>query len=130
MLPKNDYFSKFATGPFVIPLLVALVGVAAFGLGRLSALDSSIEGLKIYAPEQAAGVGEARVLAAPVDAPKRPVQAPNQPKNFVASKNGTKYYAATCSGAARIKTENQVWFGSVEDATAAGYIPAANCAGI
>lgn len=127
MLPKSLNFSKFAASPWGAALAVVLVGVAAFGLGRLSVLHEQKGGVRIYAPQPAA-VGEARVLAMPTaEAPKRPVPLPNQPKNFVASKNGTKYYAAGCSGAGRIKQENQVWFGSIEDAEAAGYTLAANC---
>ena len=49
---------------------------------------------------------------------------------YVASKNGTKYYLATCSGAKRIKDENKIWFASVEDAKASGRTPASNCKGI
>lgn len=127
ILSKSPFLSKFATGPWAMPLIVVLVGVGAFGLGRLSLINSQKDSLKIYAPGPAA-VGEAaRVLAAPSGAPKRPAIDPNQPKNFVASKNGTKYYASGCPGASRIKAENQVWFGTVEDAEAAGYTLAANC---
>lgn len=49
---------------------------------------------------------------------------------YVASKNGTKYYLATCSGAKRIKDENKVWFATVEDAKASGRTPASNCPGL
>ncbi|MHB8860285.1 MAG: hypothetical protein ACYC48_00930 [Minisyncoccota bacterium] len=49
---------------------------------------------------------------------------------FVASKNGTKYYLPTCSGAGRISDANKVWFVSAADASKAGYEPAANCAGL
>ncbi len=49
---------------------------------------------------------------------------------YVASKNGTKYYLPSCSGANRIKEENKVYFDSVEEAQAAGLEPAANCPGL
>lgn len=49
---------------------------------------------------------------------------------YVASKNGTKYYLPSCSGAKRIKPENTVWFASAADAQAAGLTPAANCPGL
>ena len=128
MLPKSPLFSKFGGSTLYLGLVVVLVGVGGFGLGRLSALESQKQNLHIYAPQPAA-VGEAaRVLAVPSDAPVRPTPAPNQPKNFVASKNGTKYYTAGCPGAARIKAENQVWFSSQDNAEAAGYTLAANCA--
>lgn len=46
---------------------------------------------------------------------------------FVASKNGTKYYPSDCAGADRISDANKVWFASVAAAVSAGYAPAANC---
>lgn len=46
---------------------------------------------------------------------------------FVASKNGTKYYPSDCAGANRISDENKVWFASAAAAAEAGYAPAANC---
>lgn len=49
---------------------------------------------------------------------------------YVASKNGTKYYLPTCSGAKRISDKNKVWFDTAAAATAAGYGPAANCKGL
>lgn len=49
-------------------------------------------------------------------------------KPIVASKNGTKYYYAKCSGVGRIKEENKVWFSTASDAEKAGYELAKNCA--
>jgi len=49
---------------------------------------------------------------------------------YVASKNGSKYYLPTCSGVKRIKEENKVWFKSAEQARAEGYEPAVNCPGL
>lgn len=43
-------------------------------------------------------------------------------QNFVGSKNGTKFYLASCSWAKRIKEENKVWFGSKEDGEKVGKI--------
>jgi hypothetical protein len=53
-----------------------------------------------------------------------------QPGPYLASKNGTKYYLPTCSGAKRISETNKVWFPSAAAAAAAGYTPAANCPGL
>lgn len=50
--------------------------------------------------------------------------------SVVASKNGTKYYLPQCAGAERISEGNKVWFVSAAQALAAGYTPAANCAGL
>lgn len=48
-------------------------------------------------------------------------------KKFVASKNGTKYYSLGCSGASRIKPENQVWFKDREDAEKSGFTFSSTC---
>jgi len=46
---------------------------------------------------------------------------------YVASKNGTKYYTPGCAGASRIKDENKVFFKTAQEAEAAGYGIAAGC---
>jgi hypothetical protein len=46
---------------------------------------------------------------------------------FVGSKNSTKYHLPTCRFAKNIKPENQVCFGSVEEAKAKGYSPCGTC---
>ena len=57
--------------------------------------------------------GNSGQVAAAVDAPSGKV--------FVGSVNSDLYHHQSCSAAGRIKAENQVWFGSVEEARAAGY---------
>jgi micrococcal nuclease len=48
-------------------------------------------------------------------------------KKYVGSKNSTKYHLPSCSWAKEISTENQVWFYSVADAQAKGYVPCGVC---
>ena len=50
-----------------------------------------------------------------------------QNKNFIASKNGTKYYPARCKAATRIKQENALYFASATDAEKAGYALSSAC---
>lgn len=102
-------------------LLIVLVGVAAFGLGRASIEEGSIAmghspQIKETTAQPAATTTETDVAVAE--------------GQYVASKNGTKYHLPWCSGAQRMKEENKIWFSSKEDAEAAGYTPAANCKGI
>ena len=40
---------------------------------------------------------------------------------YVASKNGSKYYPVNCKSASRIKPENQIFFTTPSDAEQAGY---------
>jgi hypothetical protein len=50
--------------------------------------------------------------------------------NIVASKNGTRYYFLWCSGVSRIKSDNLVYFETVEEAQKTGLKPAQNCPGL
>ena len=53
--------------------------------------------------------------------------ASNAGEAYVASKNGKKYYPASCAGAANIKDENKVYFATDTAAQAAGYSLSATC---
>jgi len=47
---------------------------------------------------------------------------------LLGSKDSNKYHNKNCkTGAARIKPVNEIWFNSVAEAEAAGYIPCGNC---
>ena len=99
-------------------ILVLLVGVVSFGLGRLSV--TSVDVVESDKPEIA--FYEA-VESTGLDFSNTEITA----NTVVASKNGTKYHAATCPGASQIKEENKIYFNSPSLAKAAGYLPAANC---
>lgn len=121
MIPNNLGLSKLE--PYALPAIILLVGVGAFGLGRLSA--GEVASLRIVYPDAQAATPVASMAAVGATRP-----APSTEGEYVASKNGSKYYLATCSAANRIKQENRVFFVSVKDAEAAGYEPAANCPGL
>jgi len=111
MISKESLLRKLE--PLVVPAIIVLVGLTSFGLGRLSALEEQKGGL-IIRESQGAAVAEAS----------------QGPHNFVASRNGTRYYIPTCSGAQRIKEENKIWFASEAEARASGYTPASGCPGL
>ncbi len=100
-------------GEWGLILAVFLVGLTSFGLGRLSALI------------------EARP---PVSVRQAPAEV--EPKGmavgglYVAARSGSAYYFPWCSGAARIRPENRVWFDSETAARAASYKPAKGCDGL
>lgn len=48
-------------------------------------------------------------------------------KNFMASKNGSKYYPVGCKAGERIKLENRIFFANEEEARASGYTRTTNC---
>lgn len=102
-------------------LLILLVGVASFGLGRQSVGDK--EPLS-NAP------GEAAVAAHATTAAVSTSTSTTGEAQYVGSKNSDKYHLLWCSGAKRISEANKVFFKSKEEAEGAGYKPAANCPGL
>lgn len=102
-------------------LLILLVGICSFGLGRASSAsmtnDSPVVSIT-RVPE--------REVAIPISSNETKVS----PTLVVASKSGTKYHRPDCPGALQINPENLIEFASALEARAAGYTPAANCAGL
>lgn len=108
-------------------LLLILVSVASFGLGRQSITFVSQH-------SQPAGIVFSEdVVSAQVTIPISQDTSKNKAaleERVVASKSGTKYHLLSCPGASQIKESNKVYFDSFVDAKAAGYTPAANCLGL
>ena len=94
-------------------IIVFLVALASFGLGRLSALEDA---------RPLISIGEA-----PSEVRPRPMTVGGL---YVASRNGSAYYYPWCAGASRILPANQVWFQSETAAQRAGYAAAKNCKGL
>lgn len=112
---------------FIVAALI-LVGAFGFGLGRWSKLTGEHEPLKVEnVPAVSVTTNGGEVSAAQAGAQNPPAAGRG---NFVASKNGAKYYRPDCAGVKRIKEENKIWFDSAEEARARGYTPAANCPGL
>src|SRR3989344_2449987 len=132
MVPRERFSRKNLlrlADRLILPAIVVLVGIGSFGLGRLSGFEEKKGALIIHPP------GDIRAKAEPTPWVDTSVSssasntATDWPHNFLASKNGTKYYLPSCAGAKKIAVQNQVWFGSAEEAAAAGFEPAANCKG-
>ena len=128
--------------------VVMAVALAAFVGGRVSILEE--KGAQPHSPlaasaapaAQPKGLGQsaegegtkppssARHVAGsvpPARAVGKPPGNPANTRNFVASKNGTKYYPAGCSATNRIKEANRVWFATAKEAEAQGYEASARC---
>ena len=112
--------------------MIILVGISSFALGRISVeKESAVKpGVKMINP---IAIPASTLTAETINnnytvsnvIPHSAIKS-----QFVASKNGTKYYLPNCSGAKRIKPENLINFPSQEAAEAAGYGKAANCPGL
>lgn len=105
--------------PVFLVAIVVLTGTLGFGLGRLSKIEEGREPVKIV---NAAAVAETSSVKTSVAKPAT--------GQYVASKNGTRYYLLNCSGVKQIKEGNKVYFATKEAAEKAGLQPAVNCPGI
>ena len=94
-------------------MLIILVGFAAFGLGRLSALVEAQKSVQLS-----------------YDTSLATQQQVTLNDSVVASKNGAKYCFPWCGGVNRISQKNKITFKTVQDARNAGYLPARNCRGL
>ncbi len=130
MLQKLKSF--IANDHIFYSVLLVLIAVASFGLGRQSVtLDNKSEKPLISTSNLApAAVIEA---VSPASTTKTSIETESlltKPIAVVGSKNGTKYHLPDCSGAKRIKPENLISFETTAAAQAAGYSAAANCPGL
>lgn len=106
-------------------VLLVLVAVVSFGLGRQSVVNSELPA-KENRPivENQTSITQLKPL-------ERPEISESATKiTVMASKSGTKYHLPTCPGAKQIKETNIITFDSIAAAEAAGYTPAANCPGL
>lgn len=95
--------------------IIVVVGVSSFGLGRLS-LNNNFNNKKSNIVIEEGEIDK-------VNTTSRDSISTNklQEGRYVASKNGKMYYSVGCSGAKRIKPENEIWFNTKEEAEKAGY---------
>lgn len=122
----------------LIILIIILVGVASFLLGRLSKEGQNDQFKVIYPNGQAnviSGLNETQNglnLQKNANLSQNTVLDKNSdisiPKgNFFASKRGKKYYTLGCSAGKTIKDSNKVWFNTGEEAVLAGYELSSSC---
>jgi len=106
---------------FLYLIIIISVGISSFFLGRISS------GIK-------EGEREGELLISENDKGIQYIDSSNEistesqiEKRYVASKNGKMYYSLGCSGAKRIKPENEVWFSTKEEAEKSGYSLSSLC---
>lgn len=105
-----------------LSLVIMLIALFSFGIGRLSVTESR-EPIKIeYDPELVQG----ETLYSSTSQVDNKTQTSSK-GGVVASKNGSKYHYPHCSGAKQIKEENKIIFPNSAAAEASGYTLAANC---
>ncbi|MDQ3245121.1 MAG: hypothetical protein M3P22_02150 [bacterium] len=113
-------------------MIVILVGLASFGLGRLSK-ETTSTGIKIQNTDYPdlkieARAGDASVVGVSSNTQKSVSESPSlKSGNFLASKRGKKYYPISCSAGKSIKQENRIYFETREDAEHKGYSISGSC---
>ena len=121
----------------LVILIIIMVGLASFLLGRLSKQDRDNTGLKIENRAQ-----EANIIGSLGSLSNKPNEISlfgtntvenayktrvSEEKSYFASKKGKKYYGITCSAGKTIKEENRIYFSSTAEATSAGYELSSSC---
>jgi hypothetical protein len=119
----------------MIIIIVILMCLSSFGLGRLSKSTQNNE-IKVIYPDQTANVLYANQenissknnINAYNTSLKSNNIAPNSTgKSFFASNRGHKYYPLGCSAGKTIKQENRVYFSTSLEAEKAGYELSSSC---
>jgi hypothetical protein len=126
----NDFLDKIK--PFYTLILLIVVSTIFFALGRLSALRTSDEPLRIVPPSADLTGNVISATATTTETSSNEVSATpiDQNGEVIGSKSGKKYYFPWCGTVKRIKPENQIHFASIEEAKKAGFTPGGNCKGL
>jgi hypothetical protein len=122
---------KISNDLFIILTLI-LVGLAGFGLGKISALEKSREPIMINKVlNSTSTVKSISEIPMQASVSAKAMIASEKALGFlVASKTGKKYHFPWCVGASQIADKNKIWFDSYIEAQKAGYTKASNCKGL
>ncbi len=114
-----------------VVIIVILVGLSSFGLGRLSVATRG-SGLKVMYPPALTEVQTTSQPANVLSATKPQtvysiVGTNNSSKKFFASSRGQKFYGINCAAGKNIKPENRIYFDTKDEAKKAGYELSNSC---
>jgi hypothetical protein len=138
-LEKINSVKKFLSSEkgkdILVIIIVILVGLGSFELGRLS-MENGGGNIKIE--NQGPNSSQDNNSVEPEDSTQTslngttvgystPTSESPAGKTFFASSRGSKYYTIDCSAGKNIKSENKVWFATGEEAEAAGYTLSSAC---
>lgn len=109
----------------LVIIIIILVGLGSFGLGRLSK-NTQNSGIKIQYPNKEAN--KANVIESINQiADIENLEQNSSSKTFFASSRGSKYYSINCSAGKTIKEENKIFFSSSTEAEEAGFELSSAC---
>jgi len=128
-MKKIKHFLESEKGKdILVVIIVILVGLGSFELGRLSK-GNEPQGIKIEYPDQKQtnGIIQSSNDISSVSMTSTNLTSNSTGKSFFASSRGSKYYTISCSAGKTIKQENRVWFTTGEEAEQAGYTLSSSC---
>lgn len=129
-MEKIKQFMESEKGKDILTVaIVILVGLASFGLGRLSK-ETLSPGIKIEYPTQESNAIEAQGINSYNSSNTSIFFAKTQTVNsgnYFASNRGQKYYPVGCSAGKTIKQENRIYFATSAEAEKAGYTLSSSC---
>ena len=128
----KDFIESKKGRDIMTAIIIILLGLIAFGLGRLSKNEQK-SGVEIKYPQ----ISNIEALSSPASAleaqntankAQTPQEAILEPKNqFFASSRGNKYYHLGCTGGKTLKKENIIYFNTEQEAVGAGYEKSNSC---
>lgn len=107
-------------------LIVILVGLGAFELGRLSK-QTNTNSLKIDYTGQEASLIVPTIAKSSISSTTSGGSLNSSSGEYFASKRGKKYYPINCSAGKTIKQENRIYFSTTAQAETAGYTLSGSC---
>lgn len=129
----QEKINNFLNGPYFVPVIIILVAIIGFCLGRVSGLQEKREPVRILdlnnSPSNPSLILRERSSDQTNSGEIKGIST-DSAEQVVASKNGAKYHYPWCAGAKQISEQNKVTFSSIDEAKKAGYSPATNCKGL
>ncbi|MDQ5922471.1 MAG: Ada Zn binding protein [Patescibacteria group bacterium] len=136
IMQKIKYFLESDKGKSLITvIIVVLVGIGSFGLGRLSksqenkGIDILYRDINSFIPTNSPDKPNLSSNSLnSVDTGKSPSKPENSSKKgFVASRIGSRYYPLDCPAGDKLKQENKIYFSTEKEAIEKGYTKSSSC---
>lgn len=134
----KDFITSKKGKDFTVVLIIILLGLGSFGLGRMSK-NPAKSGINIEYLQEPAQLQPASAITTQIE-PENANLGQNEPQNeirvsnnsntvkaYFASSRGRKYYHLGCTGGKTLKEQNIIWFSSEEEARGAGYELSTSC---
>lgn len=129
MLSKFFQLIKSRQHELFLGSCIILVAVISYNLGQINSLKKTPISIEESGEWKVESGSQKADLFNSVNnnTPRSTLNPQKLDTRVVVSKNSDKYHYSWCSGAKRIKPENQIWFTSTAEAESSGYVLAGNC---